>query len=225
MQEYIYVLTDPRNEQERYVGKTADPQRRLYEHIQAGTVSEYRRWIIDLVSSGNVPEMKIVKVVDADIAEAEEIKTIGEKLLEGHPLTNTRNGNAPSVSGKLAEISEAYRSTKMKSRFLEVLSTMHRFTRNGDMGFSSDYDAQLGVQQIGWIDRNAGAYIPSEKINYIFDVCDAALTKNYFYKAAFLAEMLETTGNKRMTIPKRFCGKVFRVLHVNDKFLQAIGAK
>jgi hypothetical protein len=51
----IYVLTDPRDNTVRYVGKSNDPERRLTEHAKSSTP-----WMVELRAAGLSPVMRIV---------------------------------------------------------------------------------------------------------------------------------------------------------------------
>ena len=51
----IYVLTDPRDNTVRYVGKSNDPERRMSEHVASSMP-----WVVELRSAGLAPVMHIV---------------------------------------------------------------------------------------------------------------------------------------------------------------------
>lgn len=51
----IYVLTDPRDNTVRYVGKSNDPARRLTEHTASNLP-----WIVELRSAGLAPVMRVM---------------------------------------------------------------------------------------------------------------------------------------------------------------------
>ena len=63
----IYVLTDPRDNTVRYVGKSNDPARRLAEHVSSDLP-----WLVDLKASGLAPVMRIMDRASVDEWERAE---------------------------------------------------------------------------------------------------------------------------------------------------------
>jgi hypothetical protein len=100
----IYELIDPRTGEVKYIGQTKDPVARLNSHIAAGHLSDYDRWIIDLIESGHKPEMRIIKTVSERMADEVESDEISRRLDAGHNLVNCPN--APVSTGKLYKLDD-----------------------------------------------------------------------------------------------------------------------
>lgn len=85
----IYGLTDPRNGQIRYIGRTANPETRLREHIVASQAGVLRNdWIKELRRAGEIPGMCILETVpESEVAETEKFY-IGYFKMLGANLTN-----------------------------------------------------------------------------------------------------------------------------------------
>ena len=68
MKVFIYALKDPRLEklgEVRYIGKTNNPKRRIWEHIRHSSSNIYKnRWIKTLTKIGLKPVMEILEEVD-----------------------------------------------------------------------------------------------------------------------------------------------------------------
>ena len=100
----IYELIDPRTGEVKYVGRTKNPAARLGNHIGNGHLSDYDRWIIDLIESGHKPEMRIIKTVpdrNAHLVEDEEIK---RHIESGANLVNCES--APSGESKMHKVKD-----------------------------------------------------------------------------------------------------------------------
>ena len=61
---YIYALIDPRNNEVRYIGKSVEPIKRLYEHkcVSKNDNSYKAKWIRKLQKLNLKPQMKILKI-------------------------------------------------------------------------------------------------------------------------------------------------------------------
>lgn len=92
----IYALRDPRSLYIRYVGKAADPERRLQMHLSPGQLRRYRSkknsWLKNLLADGHVPYLEIVDEVDAEKANEAERYWIAWYRSQGAPLTNGTDG-------------------------------------------------------------------------------------------------------------------------------------
>lgn len=92
---YIYTLSDPRTGKVRYVGKTFNPQGRLYDHCKAQGSTHKACWIKALKAAGLAPDMDIVDMVAADQEQAffdAESRWIETFRLMGYKLTNLASG-------------------------------------------------------------------------------------------------------------------------------------
>lgn len=98
---YIYGLFDPRDSSLRYIGKSINPERRLYEHVleslrEAGNSSFRVGWIKHLLSIGLEPELEILEECDETNWQQAEIDWIAECKANGLQLVNlTPGGESP----------------------------------------------------------------------------------------------------------------------------------
>ena len=125
MTKKIYVLRDPRTDQIRYVGQTSDPEARLRTHIQAGQMTPYKKWVIDLVGAGFEPEMEIVATTEDDL-KADE--------LEALKIEQLRKDNVGLVNGM-------HRSTASKWHLVKDLKPNRAY-------IASEIAGIAGVQQV-----------------------------------------------------------------------------
>jgi hypothetical protein len=90
---FIYALTDPKTEAVRYIGYTANPKKRLYQHIYHcnGKDSHKNSWIKKLLSEGNSPNLVILERGDGPWQEREKYWIQHYRNL-GVRLTNSTNG-------------------------------------------------------------------------------------------------------------------------------------
>lgn len=98
MKSYIYTLSDPRNGNVRYVGKTINPRMRYGTHIVNHEHSEggaKRAWISDLKSSGLAPQMIIIEEVEGrENAADRELFWVEKYLSDGCELVNRKRPKA-----------------------------------------------------------------------------------------------------------------------------------
>lgn len=90
---FIYALTDPVTDAVRYIGYTARPKKRLYQHIYHCNAkdSHKNRWIKKLLSNGLSPKMVILEEGNGPWQEREQYWIHHYKHL-GVRLTNSTNG-------------------------------------------------------------------------------------------------------------------------------------
>lgn len=92
---YIYVLSDPRTDEVRYVGKTASHlRRRLSTHLaQARRRSNHReKWVASLLDSGLRPHIELIEAVPDGQADDAERYWIRMLRRLGCRLTNATDG-------------------------------------------------------------------------------------------------------------------------------------
>jgi hypothetical protein len=129
---HIYSLTDPRDGRVRYVGKTNDVKRRLYDHISEALHRKKRNhrlnWISSLVESGQLPQLSILESGEGDWVEAEKkwIKTFRDA---GYSLVNATDGGegveSPSAEARArlsTAMSERWRNPEYRARMGTVFS-------------------------------------------------------------------------------------------------------
>ena len=93
---YIYGLVDPRDSQVYYIGKSDDPEQRLYQHLHDSVNRHKRKWLVSLAGDGLKPSIKILEVVPADKWAEAETKWIAKGRGGGWPLTNIAAGGPHS---------------------------------------------------------------------------------------------------------------------------------
>lgn len=95
MSVFIYILSDPRTNEIRYVGKAIDTKKRLSVHLCDRKKSHKTNWIQSLLKEGAKPEMEIVETFfdsdDEDWKKAERW-WISYLRFIGCRLTNLDNG-------------------------------------------------------------------------------------------------------------------------------------
>lgn len=130
---YIYTLTDPRNQEIRYVGKTTNLKARKYNHYQGRAKTHCGNWIRQLLSLGFFPEMKVIDQVDSnnndDWIELEQYWIQYHKD-NGSDLTNLSSGGEGCFGHKHSEefckqISERQMGKKLSEETKEKISRAH----------------------------------------------------------------------------------------------------
>jgi hypothetical protein len=143
MEIFIYGLTDPRNGQIRYIGKTVNVKKRLWFHIYGSRNfledSHKSRWIRQLLAVGLSPGIVVLTTTEKENWEQEERRWIAdnkEKLL----LTNVSAGgegvDAPRTEQWRKRISQAlkgrtYSPETIERMRLAQLAKRGKFCKNG----------------------------------------------------------------------------------------------
>jgi hypothetical protein len=93
---FIYTLSDPKTGEIRYVGKSDNPQKRLYDHIASCSKSPTHKnnWIRSLIRENQKPILNIIDTVSIDNWQIYEIEWISKLRKEGHNLTNISDGGS-----------------------------------------------------------------------------------------------------------------------------------
>jgi hypothetical protein len=94
---YIYELVDPRTGETRYVGLTADPAERLWNHRSptGHTSKALREWREDLARAGHTIQMRILAGPIADtVAKRCERRWIEDRVAGRHALLNAKPGGS-----------------------------------------------------------------------------------------------------------------------------------
>lgn len=98
---WIYELIDPRNNEVRYVGYTANLKARYTNHINDKAVNHKRNWIFGLRQIGLKPIMNIIEECDSSIVGERERFWISEYKAKGVNLVNaTDGGEGGSARGR-----------------------------------------------------------------------------------------------------------------------------
>lgn len=115
---YIYGLFDPETKLLRYIGRTRNPEQRLYQHLYQhrnwkGDETHKIHWLSFLLERGLEPEMEILDECPED--DIEELKRLEEFYINyfkflGAPLTNGTPksfgvvSHTPETIAKMADI-------------------------------------------------------------------------------------------------------------------------
>lgn len=101
---YIYILSDPNTGRPRYVGLTCNPKGRMSCHLSpahADRNSARGRWVRELLSQGQRPEMTIVEECCTGTAAEAEHNWICRLLEQGEILLNSvTDGGEGNIRGR-----------------------------------------------------------------------------------------------------------------------------
>lgn len=89
---YIYGLTDPRNNQLRYVGYTDNLKRRLNKHLNDKEVTHKTCWIKSMRADGVLPDVFVIEETSKQECQATERFWIAYFRYVGCDLTNSNDG-------------------------------------------------------------------------------------------------------------------------------------
>lgn len=99
----IYVLSDPRDGADRYVGQTTKPLRdRVACHMAPSSIREGTprgAWLRELAGAGLRPTARLLRVTDAARADDGERAEIARLRAEGAPLVNVVGGGFGGTLG------------------------------------------------------------------------------------------------------------------------------
>ena len=103
----IYGLVDPFTDEIRYIGQSADPEKRLIDHLYAKNNVAKAQWIFTLRSAGVRPQLVFLELVDSDEADESECWWIlrGRKL--GWNLFNVHLPNGERAISKAVTLYES----------------------------------------------------------------------------------------------------------------------
>lgn len=114
---FIYALCEPGTRTVRYIGKSANPNKRFKQHVRESVHAKTHlgHWLSRLVSAGAVPAMVVIRQVMGSGSLEEKrcirlARRIGMKLVNG-----TDGGDGGSGSPSLATRKKV--SDKLKGRF------------------------------------------------------------------------------------------------------------
>jgi len=152
----IYGLYCPVANAIRYVGKAADPEFRMKQHLSTskrGGRTYKHHWIEKIVSDGFYPELVILARVDeSDWQEAEKF-WIAKGMALGWPLTNIcAGGNGASSLGD--------RATELKKAYLSKPETRKKMSESAKARWADPVGRQLAVAAIR---ANSKVYSESAK--------------------------------------------------------------
>ena len=118
---YIYGIIDPRYNSIRYIGKSANPKRRMWEHIRDaknGVHTYKHKWLKLLLENGIEPKLIILEVTDEENWQEVERQWIAKYSEVGSNLTNlTRGGDGLIGYHHSDEAKEKIRQASLERKF------------------------------------------------------------------------------------------------------------
>lgn len=115
---FIYGLSEPGNDEVRYVGLTGNMFQRLSQHLihyERSNNTAFVRWMRSCKRRGLVPCMTMLFALDPEVdARAFEAQVITDMKAAGHRLTNSTTG--PVRGGTLTTTHRARISAATKGR-------------------------------------------------------------------------------------------------------------
>jgi len=96
----IYALVDPRNDTVRYIGKTGDLRKRMWEHKCAKKPRVYKEWISFLLEENTLPKIELLDWVPKNEWEFWERHYISLYKSWGFDLLNLLDGGNQSQVDK-----------------------------------------------------------------------------------------------------------------------------
>lgn len=106
---FIYALCEPETLQIKYIGKSDQPQKRFYNHLNDRKTTHKVNWLNQLKSKALVPVLKILEEVSKKDWEEREKYWISFYKNLGNNLTNSTNGGdgVPFTQEIIAKISQS----------------------------------------------------------------------------------------------------------------------
>lgn len=104
--EYIYMLIDPRNQQPFYVGRTVNPNTRLYQHTQESlnavnpSVQSKQFIIKSIVQAGFDPTLQVIEITLRKYASERELWWWEAFIERGYKMANAQKPNLITYSPK-----------------------------------------------------------------------------------------------------------------------------
>lgn len=100
---YIYLILNPTTNEVRYIGKTVDPKRRFYEHLNRRVNNHCSNWIYSLLQNNILPEFVIIDEVFEQDWQFYEKYWISQFKSWGFNLTNMTNGGEGCLKREFSE--------------------------------------------------------------------------------------------------------------------------
>lgn len=126
---YIYTLSDPRNGQIRYVGKTYSLRNRIRGHLNEKTRTRKANWIKQLSRLNLKPVMEVIETTCENGWQQAEMFWISYLRFLGFDLTNLDGGGKSGFKRSeetLRKISIANTGKKRTPEMLKRLSDAHK---------------------------------------------------------------------------------------------------
>jgi predicted GIY-YIG superfamily endonuclease len=117
---YIYALKDPETNETRYIGRTADPSHRIYEHHQLNRLKTHthkNKWLLSLINKGLRAKIEIIEECNELNWSEREVYWIANTP----NLTNTTKGGEGEFENHKPAIKE-----DVRKRIGESVSKLHK---------------------------------------------------------------------------------------------------
>jgi len=112
---YIYTLTDPKNNEVRYVGKTINPERRYKQHLYDKRRSHKASWVQSLRNDNLKPIMSIIE----ECTESNWRDSERYWIQQFNNLTNLKEGGGADYRRTTSDETKKILSEKYKGRKLD----------------------------------------------------------------------------------------------------------
>ena len=110
---YIYKISDE-NGNVRYIGKSNNPRRRLYQHTKDRHNLHKFNWLKSIINRGQKPVLEIIEKVSVTLWKEREIYWIAKYREDGHKLLNMTIGGDGAEGMKHSEESRKKMSQSKK---------------------------------------------------------------------------------------------------------------
>ncbi len=139
---YIYALCEPDTEAVRYVGKSVNPRRRLYQHVSERAKTHKAFWIRSLADRGRRPLLRVLEEVSEDDCSRREMYWIEHFRLSGSDLTNlTDGGDGASTDRARTHLSAVRRGVRFSQEHRAALRLA--WERRRERGVSEETRSKL----------------------------------------------------------------------------------
>jgi len=206
----IYGLQDPRSQAIRYVGRTKNLRRRMYEHLASARKGSWRysrcycaNWIKSLIESGVQPQAVILEVCDESTVLLREQVWIASARTGGWSLTNLTDGGDgmlnldPALRVRMSEqVRQRYEDPAYRQRLIASLTGLKR---------SAETKAKMSAAHRGPRHHQFGKPTPAE-VRAKISAAESG-TKNHFYGKRHSAETKRQISQANSGRPSPFKGK------------------
>jgi hypothetical protein len=154
----IYLLSDPRTGEPRYIGKARDPGARLKGHLrECRRRSPLYDWIGKLRGLGLTPDLAILAVCDEADWPHQERRFIAWSRAFGLPMLNLAHGGDEPLCPREVRVSNAMKATATRPKYvMQMIRQMEsdvRWARRCRPHLAERWAAGLAAFQAG-IDEN-----------------------------------------------------------------------
>jgi hypothetical protein len=195
---FIYTLTDPRNNEVRYVGKTFDPKQRYYDHTCEPTtrkMNKRRSWIKSLQNLELKPTLEIIETLEN--ATEQEWSWAEQFWIEtlrfyGCRLTNMESGGK---GGKRLSEETKQKISESRKNFQHSAVTRAKISRASKANMTPEARENLRIKCTG--------FRHSEETKRIISETNKGLKRSPEHAAKFLAGSLKWKLDRGYVPPEK----------------------